>query len=74
MAAADLLQTMLADLLAANQGAAEVLVRHGMSCLGCAFARFETVAEAAAIYGIDPLELARRLAAAPPQPALEDRS
>lgn len=42
-------------LLARNPKAARVLLDHGMHCIGCAIARFETLAEACAIYSI-PLE------------------
>jgi hybrid cluster-associated redox disulfide protein len=31
-----------------------VFVRHRMSCLGCGMSRFETISEAAAIYGLPP--------------------
>ncbi|HHY05673.1 MAG TPA: DUF1858 domain-containing protein [Clostridia bacterium] len=31
----------------------EVFRQHGMGCLGCAAARFETLAEGAAVHGID---------------------
>jgi hybrid cluster-associated redox disulfide protein len=33
-----------------------------MGCVGCAFARFETVREAAEVHGLDPHALARSLA------------
>ena len=40
-------------LLEARPGAARILLRHGMACIGCAMARFETVAEAAREYHVD---------------------
>jgi hybrid cluster-associated redox disulfide protein len=40
-------------LLSTRPGAAEVLLRHGMACVGCAMARFETLAEAAREYRLD---------------------
>jgi regulator of cell morphogenesis and NO signaling len=65
MGAADLLQSVIADLLAAKPAAVRVLAGLGMRCAGCTFARFETVAEAAGAYGIDPLVLAGALDAPP---------
>lgn len=47
----------MAGLLASRPGAAGVLVRHGMHCIGCAIGRFETVAEACAIYGVSAEQL-----------------
>ncbi len=47
----------MAELLAGRPGAAGVLVSHGMHCVGCAIARFETVAEACAIYGVSAEQL-----------------
>lgn len=52
---------LVADVLLANPAAAGVLIRRGMRCVGCAFARFETVAEVAAVYGINARELAMAL-------------
>ena len=46
---------MVSDLLTRHPRAARVLVNHGMHCVGCAIARFETLAEACAVYGI-PVE------------------
>jgi hybrid cluster-associated redox disulfide protein len=34
---------------------------HRMACVGCPIAPFETVAEAAAIYGLDPSQFASEL-------------
>jgi hybrid cluster-associated redox disulfide protein len=62
-AAGDLLDVLVADVLAASPWSARVFVDRGMACVGCAFARFETVTEAAVTYGIDALELANALAA-----------
>ncbi len=31
----------------------EILVQHGMGCLGCAAARFENLSQGAAAHGID---------------------
>lgn len=40
-------------LLEVRPGAARILLRHGMACVGCVMARFETVAEAAREYQVD---------------------
>ncbi|NCA66738.1 MAG: DUF1858 domain-containing protein [Clostridia bacterium] len=40
---------------------AEVLYEMGMHCLGCAFARGETVAQAAEVHGLDVEELIQKL-------------
>ena len=44
-----------------SQAIAEVLMGVGMHCLGCAFARGETVEQAAAVHGVDVEELVERL-------------
>ena len=59
---ASLLNAFVADVLVASPAAARVFIERRMGCVGCAFAPFETVAEAAAIYGIDAWELANSLA------------
>jgi len=60
---AELLDAVVAD-LAMSPAVARVFLDRGMACVGCPFARFETVADIAAVYGLDPLELAGNLAAA----------
>ena len=60
---ASLLHICIADVLAARPAAARVFIERRMGCLGCAFAPFETIAEAARAYGIDAWELAASLAA-----------
>ncbi len=69
---ADLADTLVSDVLAANPAAVRVFNRYGMACAGCPFARFETVAEAARAYDIEPGALAAALARAcrrrPPTP------
>ena len=42
----------VAALLAREPRAARVLLDHGMHCVGCAIAPFETVAEICVIYGV----------------------
>ncbi len=43
--------------LATHPNAVRVLMRHGMMCVGCLMARFETVQDAAAVYRLDEREL-----------------
>lgn len=45
----------IAELLAREPRAVRILLGHGMHCVGCAIAPFETLAEVCAIYGL-PLE------------------
>jgi hybrid cluster-associated redox disulfide protein len=42
----------VAALLAKEPRAARVLLDHGMHCVGCAIAPFETLAEICVIYGV----------------------
>jgi hybrid cluster-associated redox disulfide protein len=42
----------VAALLAREPRAARVLLDHGMHCVGCAIAPFETMAEICVIYGV----------------------
>ena len=56
---------LVADVLAATPLAARVFIARRMACVGCAFAPFETISEAARAYGIEPGELARSLAGDP---------
>lgn len=52
----------VADVLAANPFTARVFIARRMGCVGCTFAPFETISEAARAYGIEPVELAKSLA------------
>lgn len=61
MTPAQVLNTLVADVLATHPATAGVFVRHRTGCVGCTFARFETVGEVAAAYGLDPQELARSM-------------
>ena len=63
VSAADTLRMLVFDVLAQRPAAARVFIERGMGCVGCAFARFETVSEVAAVYGCDAHELARSLTA-----------
>ena len=44
-----------------SEAIAEVLMGVGMHCLGCAFARGETVEQAADVHGVDVDDLVARL-------------
>jgi hybrid cluster-associated redox disulfide protein len=61
VASTALLHTLVSDVLSDRPAAVEVFVRRGMSCPGCPFARFETVADVAKTYQQDPEELAASL-------------
>lgn len=45
--------TLIFDAIQINPNAGEILMSHGMHCLGCALAHGETVGEAAAAHGAD---------------------
>jgi len=61
---ADLLDMFVSDVLAMRGDTVRVFTERRMQCVGCVFAPFETVAEVARVYGIDPSQLASSLAAA----------
>ena len=58
------LTMLVSDVLASTPAAAGVFVERAMSCVGCPFAQFETVADAARIYNLDAQELAAALTCA----------
>lgn len=43
----------IGDIIRTNQGVVPILMASGMHCLGCPSAQMETLAEAAAVHGID---------------------
>ena len=45
--------TTVQDILDTYPHTVETFVRYGMACAGCTLSRFDTVAEAAAIYRLD---------------------
>ena len=49
----DRFPNLTADAVEINPDAAEILMKYGMHCLGCAIAHGETVGEAAAVHGAD---------------------
>ena len=40
---------------------------HGMACVGCSMAKFETLQDAALIYGLDPICLLNEIEESPPR-------
>jgi hybrid cluster-associated redox disulfide protein len=57
-----LLEMLVSDVVAANPETARVFIEHGMGCVGCTFAPFETVADVARVYAVDADALAKSLA------------
>lgn len=53
--------TTIPELLEMDPRAAEILMESGMNCVGCAASAGETLEEAAAEHGIDPVLLVRKL-------------
>jgi hybrid cluster-associated redox disulfide protein len=51
----------VADALLRLPGAARIFMTRGLSCVGCAFAPFDTVADVARLYQLDPIALATDL-------------
>ena len=51
----------IAEVLRQNPNTAQVLMRHGMHCLGCSTAAGETIAQAAVVHGIDLDTLVKEL-------------
>ena len=46
-------ETIIGDILDADQGTAQFFFEIGMHCLGCPASRGETVEEACAVHGVD---------------------
>jgi len=65
----------MAELLARQPNAAMALSCLGMACAGCAMAPYETVAEAAAVYQMNPEDLLRIACGqgSPDRPTEEER-
>ena len=61
MTPTELLDTTVSDVLAAAPAGARAFLDRGMSCPGCPFSRFESVADVALAYGMDPVTLAAAL-------------
>jgi hybrid cluster-associated redox disulfide protein len=56
-----ILLTRVADVLATGPTAVQIFAGRRLGCIGCPFAAFDTLAEAAGAHGIDPGELADAL-------------
>lgn len=44
---------IIRDILAAKSDAAEILMSHGLGCIGCPGAQMESLEEAAAVHGMN---------------------
>lgn len=44
---------LISDILEKHPDAAGILVKHGMGCLGCPSAQFESLEQAAMVHGMD---------------------
>ncbi len=55
-------QVMVAEVLSSHPVAVSVFLRHRMACVGCLMARFETLEDAARVYGVPLDELCIELA------------
>ncbi|MBN2897535.1 MAG: DUF1858 domain-containing protein [Clostridia bacterium] len=44
---------LISDLLEKKPEAAQILIQHGMGCLGCPSAQFESIEQAALVHGMD---------------------
>ena len=53
--------TTIFEAIQLNPKAGDILMSHGMHCLGCAIAHGETIEEAAMVHGIDVDELLKEL-------------
>ncbi|WP_434311085.1 DUF1858 domain-containing protein [Hominifimenecus sp. rT4P-3] len=54
-------ETRISELLQQDERAGEVLAASGLHCIGCLIGGEETLAEAAAEHGMDPVLLIRKL-------------
>jgi hybrid cluster-associated redox disulfide protein len=52
---------IIADVLAIDKSTAPIFLKHGMHCLGCPSASGETISDACAAHGIDPVRLVEEL-------------
>lgn len=53
--------TIIGDVIDADDGAAQYFLDMGMHCLHCPSARGESIAQACAVHGVDPEELIEKL-------------
>ena len=54
-------ETIIGDILDADQGTKPFFMEVGMHCFECPVSRMETVEEACAVHGADPDELIEKL-------------
>ncbi|MBQ3792065.1 MAG: DUF1858 domain-containing protein [Clostridia bacterium] len=52
---------IISDVLALDDGTAEVFLSSGMHCIGCPVSRGETIEEASLVHGIDADRLVEKL-------------
>ena len=52
---------LIAEVLQVNENMANILMREGMHCIGCALAHGETIGEAVSVHGKDLDELLAKL-------------
>lgn len=67
-------QIAMADLMAAWPQVIPTLLERRMACVGCDMARFETLADAARIYGLDLRKLLADLARTINNPIITEES
>ena len=53
--------TTIMEAIQINPNAGEILMAHGMHCLGCALAHGETISEAADVHGADLVKMLEEL-------------
>ena len=53
--------TIIGDIMDADETTAEYFLEMGMNCLFCPSSRGETVAQACEVHGVDPKELIAKL-------------
>lgn len=63
---------IIADLLARWPETARVFLSFGMACVGCVMAPFGTIADAAAIYRVEPTPFLQALQQAAGQPQVNE--
>jgi len=46
-------EMLISEILEVDRGLAAILMNHGMHCVGCPSARFESLEQAAVVHGMD---------------------
>lgn len=57
-------QMTISEVVQKYPATVEVFMRHGLGCVGCSAARYENIAQGAAVHGIDTEQLVKDLNAA----------